>query len=77
MLHAVQSVEKLPDKINLLKVLTNEKRDGLKVVAFNRPLFKLCTLRFSDKAPSCEMPKTTQRNLFLSFEINNCFPITV
>ncbi len=56
-----------------LKVLTNEKRGGLKVVALDRPPFKLFTLRFSNKsvqAPTSEMPKTTQRTLFLSFEIN-------
>ncbi len=58
------------------------KRGGLKVVAFDRSDFKakLYTLRFSNKsvhAPSCEMPKTTQRNLFRSFAINNCFQITV
>jgi hypothetical protein len=42
-----------------LKVLANEKRGGLKVVAFDRPPFKLFTLRFSYKsvqAPSCEKP---------------------
>ncbi len=64
----------------VLKVLTNEKRGGLKVVAFDKSPFKLLTLRFSTKsvqAPSCNRPKTTQRTLFLSFEINNCFPITV
>jgi hypothetical protein len=63
-----------------LKVLTNENRGGLKVVAFDKSPFKLFTLRFSTKsvqAPSCKRPKTTQRTLFLSFEINNCFPITV
>ncbi len=63
-----------------LKVLTNEKRGGLTVVAFDRSPFKLFTLKFSSKsmqAPSCERPETTQRNLFLSFEINNCLPITV
>jgi hypothetical protein len=57
-----------------LKVLTNEKRGGLKVVAFDKSPFKLFTLRFSTKsvqAPSCKRPKTTQRPLFLSFEINN------
>jgi hypothetical protein len=51
---------------------------GLKVVAFDRSRFKLFTLRFSNKsvqAPSCERPKTTQRTLFLSFEIKNCFQI--
>jgi hypothetical protein len=60
--------------------LTNEKRGGLKVVEFDRSPLKLFTLRFSYKsmqAPSCEWPKTSQRTLFLSFEINNCFPITV
>ncbi len=64
----------------LLKVLTNEKRDGLKVAAFDKSPCKIFTLRFSvmsAQAPSCKRPKTTQRTLFLSFEINNCFPITV
>ncbi len=63
-----------------LKLLTNEKRGGLKVVAFDKSPFKLFTLRFSTKsvqAPSCKRPNTTQRTLFLSFEINNCFPIMV
>ncbi len=67
-------------KIPALKVLTNEKRGGLAVVSFDRSPFKLFTLRFSNifvLAPSCERPKTTQRPLFLSFESNNCFPITV
>ncbi len=50
----------------------------MKVVAFDRSPFKLFTLRFSNKlvlAPFCKRPKTTQRTLFLSFEINNCLPI--
>ena len=66
--------------VSHLKVLTNEKRGGLKVVAFDKSPFKLLTLRFSTKsvqAPSCRRPKTTHRNLFLSFEINNCFPVAV
>ena len=66
--------------IPCLKVLTNEKRGGLKVVGFDRSPFKLFSLRFSTKslqAPSCESPKTTQRTLSLSFEIKNCFPIAV
>jgi hypothetical protein len=49
------------------------------VVAFGRSPFKLLTLRFLNKsvqALSCERPKNDQRNPFLSFEINNCFPIT-
>ncbi len=60
-----------------LKVLTNEKRGGLKVIAFDRSPVKL--VRFSNKsvnAPSSERPKTTQRTLFLSFEVNNCLQIT-
>jgi hypothetical protein len=49
-------------KERTLKVLPNEKRGGLKVVAFDRSPFKLFTLRFSNKlvqAPSCERPKLT------------------
>jgi hypothetical protein len=67
------------NQIAVLKVLTNEKKGGLEVVAFDRSPFKLFRLRFSDKsvqAPSSERPKTTQRTLFLSFEINNCLQIT-
>jgi hypothetical protein len=63
-----------------LKVLSNEKIGNLKVVAFDRSPFKLFTLRFSNKsmqAPSYERQRTAQRTLFLSFESNNCFPITV
>jgi hypothetical protein len=30
-----------------LKVLTNEKKDGLKAVSFERSCFKLFTLKFS------------------------------
>ncbi len=48
----------------LSKVLANEKRGRLKVVAFDRSPFKLISLRFSNKseqAPSCGRPKTTQR----------------
>ncbi len=62
-----------------LKVLTNEKRGGLKVIAFDRSPFKLFTLRFSNQsvqAPSFERRRTAQRSLFLSFEINNCFQIS-
>jgi hypothetical protein len=58
-----------------LKVLTNEKRGGLKVAAFDGSPFKLLSLRFSSK--SCERPATTQRKLFLSFETKNCFQIVV
>ncbi len=58
---------------SLLKVLTNQKRGGLTVVSFERSRFKLLSRKFSKKlvqAPSCERPKTTQRTLFLPFEIN-------
>ncbi len=72
---------KRPGNISVvLKVLTNEKRGGLKVVSFDRSPFKLFTLRFSNKsmqAPSCERPRTAPRTLFLSFSNNNCFQITV
>jgi hypothetical protein len=64
----------------ILKVLTNEKRGGLKVATFDRSPFKLFSLNFSAKsvqALSCERLKTTQRTLFLSFAIKNCFPITL
>ncbi len=67
-----KSLNKQVDSTDL-KVLTNEKRGGLKVVAFDKPPFKLFTLRFSTKsvqAPSCKRPKTTQRILFLLFESN-------
>jgi hypothetical protein len=63
-----------------LKVLTNEKRGGLKVLTFDRSPFKLFSLRFSAKSvqtPSCERLKTTQRILFQLFSIKNCFPIAV
>jgi hypothetical protein len=69
-----------PSRKTVLKVLSNEKGGGLKVVSFDKSPFKLFTLRFSTKsvqAPSCKRPKTTQRTPFLSFEINNWFPITV
>ncbi len=65
---------------NNLKVLTNDKRGGLKVVPFDKSPFKQFTLRFSNKlvqAPFCKRPKITQRTLFLPFKINNLFPITV
>ncbi len=63
-----------------LKVLTNEKRGGLKVIAFDKPPFRLFTLKFSNKSiqpSSCERPKTAQRILFLLFANNNCFPVTL
>jgi hypothetical protein len=50
--------------------LTNEKRGGLKVVAFDKSPFNLFTLEFSNKSvhsSSCETPTTAQRILFLLF----------
>jgi hypothetical protein len=61
-----------------LKVLTNEKRGGLKMVAFDKSPFKLFKLKFSNKSvqsSSFERPKTAQRILFLLFANNNCFQI--
>ncbi len=66
--------------LHFLKVLTNEKRGGFILVPFDWSRFRLFKLKFSIESvqtPSCERPKTAQRTLFLSFEINNCFPITV
>jgi hypothetical protein len=63
---------------NPLKVLSNEKRSGLKEVSFDMSPFKLFTLRFSNKseqAPSCERPETAPRTLFLLFANKNCIPI--
>ncbi len=65
-----------------LKVLTFdqwEKRWVESSIRYRSP-FKLFSLRFSTKsvqAPSCERPKTTQRTLFLSFEIKNCYQIAL
>jgi len=63
-----------------LKLLTNEKRGRLAVVAFDRSCFKLFLRKFSNTlvlAPSCDRRKTAPRTLFLSFESNNYFPRTV
>ncbi len=52
----------------------------LNLVSFDLSRFKLFTLKFSKESvqtSSCNRPKTAQRILFLSFEINNYFPITV
>jgi hypothetical protein len=77
-LHCVEEYVRMCN--STLKVLTNEKTGGLAVVAFDRFRFKLFSRKFSNKfvlAPSCERPKTAPRTLFLLFESNNCFPITV
>ncbi len=61
------------------KVTANEKRGGLKVVAFDRFPFMLVLLRFSKKsmqAPSCRRPKTAHRTLLMSFAFNNCLQIS-
>ncbi len=75
-----QALEVYPHNFYVdLMVLTKDKRGELKVIAFDRSSFELFTLRFSTKsvkAPSSERPKTTQRTLFLSFEINNYLQIT-
>jgi hypothetical protein len=47
-----------------LKVFSNEKRGGLRVISFDRPPFKLFSRKFSKdsvQASSCERHKTTQR----------------
>ncbi len=47
-----------------LKLFTNEKRGGLRVISFDRPPFKLLSRKFSKEsvqAPPCERHKTTQR----------------
>ena len=64
----------------LLKILTNEKRGGLRIISFDRSPFKLFSRKFSKEsvqAPSCERHKTTQRTLFLIFANNYGFPITL
>jgi hypothetical protein len=53
------------------KVLTLEKRGGLKVASFDRSRFKLFTLRFSKIFVQAE--NYTQQSLFLLFEYNNIF----
>jgi hypothetical protein len=66
-------------KYQVLEVLTNEKRGGLKVVSFEWSPCKLFTLRFTNKsvqAPSRERPKTALRTLFLLFANNNCIPVS-
>jgi hypothetical protein len=66
--------------VSILKVLTNEKRGGLKVVEFDRSPFKLFMLKFSNKSvqsSSFERPKTAQRIMFLLFANNNCYLITL
>ncbi len=63
-----------------LKLLTNEKRGGLRVILFDRSPFKLFSRKFSKEsvqAPSYERPRTAPRPLFVSFAINNCFQISV
>ncbi len=59
---------------------TSEKKSGTTVILFERSRFQLFSLKYSNKSvqsSSCERPKTAQQTLFLSFEINNCFPIAV
>jgi hypothetical protein len=47
-----------------LKVFSNEKRGGLRIISFDRSPFKLLSRKFSTdsvQASSCERHKTTQR----------------
>ncbi len=63
-----------------LKVLTNEKRGGLRVISFDRSPLKIISRKFSKEsvlAPSCERHKTTQRTLFQLFANNSWFPIVL
>jgi hypothetical protein len=67
-------------RLSQLKVFTNEKRGGLRVISFDRSPFKLFSRKFSKKsvqAPSCKRPRTAPRTLFVSFASNNCFQIAV
>ncbi len=60
-----------------LKVSTNEKRCGLKVVAFDR--LPLSYSRWDFQRNRCRphpRPETTQRTLLMSFAFNNCLQIT-
>ncbi len=76
----LKRVKKKNSSVFALKVLTNEKIGGLRVISFDRSPFKLFSRKFSKEsvqAPSCERLKTTQRPLFLLFANNNWFPITL
>jgi hypothetical protein len=64
-------------KINSLKVFSNEKRGGLRVISFDRPPFKLLSRKFSKdsvQAPSCERHKPLSEHLFILFANNYWFP---
>jgi hypothetical protein len=90
------SLSRLPERIDSVgevrdreilyfsvKVLTTEKRGGVRIVSYGRSPFKVFSMKFSNKsvhcvqAPSYERPKTTQQTLFLLFANNNSFPITL
>ncbi len=74
------AAQNIQPSLSSLKVLTNEKIGGLRVISFDRSPFKLFSRKFSKEsvqAPSCERLKTTQRPLFLLFANNNWFPITL
>jgi hypothetical protein len=64
--HEVQFNQAFAQEVrSTLKVLTNEKRGGLKVIAFARSSFTPFSWRFSNKlvqAQSCKRPKTTHVN---------------
>jgi hypothetical protein len=60
-----------------LKVLTNEKRDWLAVVPFDRSRFKLFSRKTNWCRPHPVRHKTAPQTLFLLFANYNCFPITL
>jgi hypothetical protein len=68
-----ETVNRAYRAVAALKVLTNEKKGGLRIISFDRSPFKLFSRKFSKEsvqAPSCERHKTTQRTLFLLFANN-------
>jgi hypothetical protein len=58
-----------------LKVFTNEKRGGLRVISFDRPPFKLLSRKFSKESVQCRPHpvrgiKPLNEHLFLLFANN-------
>ena len=63
-----------------LKVFTNEKRGGLRVISFNRPPFKLLSRNFQKnlcRPHPVRGIKPLSEHLFLLFANNYWFPITL
>ncbi len=49
------------------------RKGGMKEVGFAGSPFNILALDFqTNRCPSCERPKTTQRKVFLLHEYNNC-----